>query len=815
MFLPEIRLPGRLALFLVVTLALSGCESAEERAARFFASGMELLAAGDTDRALVEFRNVFKSDPLHREARLTYANVVRDRGDAGEAYSQYLRLVEQYPDDIEARTALAEIAIDASDWNEVRRHADAGLKVAPDDPKLAIVKAMLDYRAAILAEDKLAAKAPVALARARLAEDPGNLIARRILVDYAMASGDGAAGLAAVQEAISTHPERIEFYMMQLRLLAEADDSAATGAALEAMVRQFPGNAEFRTLMASWFLSERDLAGAEAFLRRVAEAQGAGLNEKLAVAELLRHTQGPGAARTELDRLIATEPETATFRALRAAIDFDEGRRTQAIGEISRLIAEDATDEDGKDEATLNLKVTLAQMLIAENDAAGARGQVAEVLAVDSGHAEALKLHAGWLIEEDRPAEAIVALRTALASAPRDAMLLTMMAEAHEREGAHQLAGERYAMAVEVSGRGVSESLRYANFLVNENRIDAASAVLEDAVAVSKQNIELLAAMADLRLRQRDWKRVTRIVWQLRSLGTEPAIVAAWEIELQNLLAQGRFDETLSLIGDSAGPQNAAALRAGQIEVHLRAGRVDEARILADAGLAETPDDPVLRYLSAGLRLQAGELAEAEALYRGLLAEAPAADRPLAALVALLQGTGRDAEAAAVIDAALEAAPDAQVARILKAGSLEATGDIEGAIAVYEAFYADDSGNLIVANNLASLLSSHRSDPESLERAFTIARRLAASEVPAFQDTYGWIEYRRGNYDEALVRLEPAAAGLPDDPLVQYHLGMVYRALGRTAQARDTLGRAVELSGDRPLPQFIEARQVLEQVGGG
>jgi cellulose synthase operon protein C len=283
------------------------------------------------------------------------------------------------------------------------------------------------------------------------------------------------------------------------------------------------------------------------------------------VAELLRHTQGPGAARTELDRLIATEPETATFRALRAAIDFDEGRRTQAIGEISRLIAEDATDEDGKDEATLNLKVTLAQMLIAENDAAGARGQVAEVLAVDSGHAEALKLHAGWLIEEDRPAEAIVALRTALASAPRDAMLLTMMAEAHEREGAHQLAGERYAMAVEVSGRGVSESLRYANFLVNENRIDAASAVLEDAVAVSKQSIELLAAMADLRLRQRDWNRVTRIVWQLRSLGTEPAIVAAWEIELQNLLAQGRFDETLALIGDSAGPQNAAALRLGRL----------------------------------------------------------------------------------------------------------------------------------------------------------------------------------------------------------------------------------------------------------
>jgi hypothetical protein len=68
----------------------------------------------------------------------------------------------------------------------------------------------------------------------------------------------------------------------------------------------------------------------------VAEAQGAGLNEKLAVAELLRHTQGPGAARTELDRLIATEPETATFRALRAAI-LEHRARTTPPGVAARF----------------------------------------------------------------------------------------------------------------------------------------------------------------------------------------------------------------------------------------------------------------------------------------------------------------------------------------------------------------------------------------------------------------------------------------------------------------------------------------------
>ena len=77
---------------------LSFCDTAEERADGHFQSGLELLEEGDVDRALVEFRNVFKLDGTHREARLRYAEVERARGNIRQAYGQYLRLVEQYPD---------------------------------------------------------------------------------------------------------------------------------------------------------------------------------------------------------------------------------------------------------------------------------------------------------------------------------------------------------------------------------------------------------------------------------------------------------------------------------------------------------------------------------------------------------------------------------------------------------------------------------------------------------------------------------------------------------------------------------------------
>ena len=103
-----------------------------------------------------------------------------------------------------------------------------------------------------------------------------------------------------------------------------------------------------------------------------------------------------------------------------------------------------------------------------------------------------------------------------------------------------------------------------------------------------------------------------------------------------------------------------------------------------------------------------------------------------------------------------------------------------------------------------------RDDEESLARAADVARRLADAEVPAFQDTYGWISYHREEFEEALTYLEPAAEGLPDNPVVLYHLGMTYAALDRSEEARETLQRAVDAAEGQSLPQIDRARETLE-----
>ena len=78
---------------------------------------LALLAEGDTARAALEFRNVFRLDEAHAAARLAYAGLLRDRGETGEALSQLLRLVEQDPKNLEGQRTLAALALEAGDFD--------------------------------------------------------------------------------------------------------------------------------------------------------------------------------------------------------------------------------------------------------------------------------------------------------------------------------------------------------------------------------------------------------------------------------------------------------------------------------------------------------------------------------------------------------------------------------------------------------------------------------------------------------------------------------------------------------------------------
>ncbi len=800
-----------LAAMLAATLTLSACQSSEEKAESYYQSGLELLAKGDEDRALVEFRNVFKYNGFHKEARKTYADLMVKRGNLAEAYSQYLRLIEQYPDTPDVRMTLAELAMGQGNWDEVERHGRAAIALAPEDPRAQALRIALDYRIAVLAKNTAQAAALSDEAQKLVAVLPENLVLRRVLIDYKLGNGAPDSAHADVDAAIALQPDSLEFQTQKLRLLSQLKDNAGVGAQLEKMVGLFPDNEMIQKSLIDWYLSSRNFDGAEAFLRKQAGDVTADPKKHLVVVQLLNTAKGPAAGRAELLSLAEANkgaPQADVYNSVLASLDFQDGKKDQAIAAMQDIVAK-AQDSD----QTRDIKIILARMLDATGKHDSAVTLIAGVLDADPANIDALKLRATWAIAEDRTGDAILDLRNAQGQAPRDPQIMTLLASAFERDGSPDLAGEQLAKAVEASGSAADETLRYSDFLRAQGRSQIAESILTDARRVSPGNVAILNDLAAIYLEGQRWPQVQEIVSTLKQIATPDSQKLAQHLDAALLLGQNQVDDGLALLEQQAKDRGGDAQSVALVVItQLRAGKVAEARRFLDDALKKTPDDETVQLMSANVDALLGKTDEAEATYRRLIAKAPTWEMPVRMLYSLMVSLNRSEDAGKVLDAGLAALPDNGTLLWIKAGTLEKAGDVDGTIAIYEKLYDADTGNIVAANNLASMITAHRDDAASLDRAANIARRLRNSDVPAFQDTYGWIEYRRGNVEEALPYLETAAKALSNDALVQFHLGMAYAGLNRKDLAIVQLDLAQKLDKGRNPTQMAEAAAKIKEL---
>jgi len=313
--------------------------------------------------------------------------------------------------------------------------------------------------------------------------------------------------------------------------------------------------------------------------------------------------------------------------------------------------------------------------------------------------------------------------------------------------------------------------------------------------------------LAEMKLSRQDWQGAEEIATRLKSMGDTSGL--GERLQGAVLFGQQKFDESIEMLKSASG-SSPGAPRAVQALVlaYVKAGKIDEAEKFTQSVLDANPNNVEAIVIMGSLKTMKNQPAEAEVLFKKAIDVGPTTAAGYAALARLYATQSMQAEAEAVLRSGHEKLPGDAGLGLGLAGMLESRQDIEGAIAIYEKQLAATPNALVIANNLASLLADYRSDADSLERAQTVARVLEAVDVPQFQDTLGWIAYRRGEYRNAASRLEQAAAKLPKNALVRYHLGMTYAALKRPEDARKEFAEATaNASNDKALLDKIAAAQ--------
>lgn len=124
----------------------------------------------------------------------------------------------------------------------------------------------------------------------------------------------------------------------------------------------------------------------------------------------------------------------------------------------------------------------------------------------------------------------------------------------------------------------------------------------------------------------------------------------------------------------------------------------------------------------------------------------------------------------------------------------EQLGRFDEAVETFETIIANSPNHAPSLNYLGYMLADRN---ERLEYAYDLLKRAIdiSPDNPAYLDSYGWVLYRLGRYQEALVQLERAVA-LDSDPVMFDHLGDVYQALDKTEQARQAWERSLKLDPD-------------------
>jgi len=125
-----------------------------------------------------------------------------------------------------------------------------------------------------------------------------------------------------------------------------------------------------------------------------------------------------------------------------------------------------------------------------------------------------------------------------------------------------------------------------------------------------------------------------------------------------------------------------------------------------------------------------------------------------------------------------------------------------------------DSESNVIKNNFAYHLANTKNPhPQDLELAIKYIN-IAVKRSPNqyhYYDTRGWVLFKQGKFQEALVDLEKAIALSPTQSVVMEHLGDVYFKLNQIDKAVECWKKAVKLgSFSEKIQQKIESKKYID-----
>jgi tetratricopeptide (TPR) repeat protein len=523
-----------------------------------------------------------------------------------------------------------------------------------------------------------------------------------------------------------------------------------------------------------------------------------------------------------VDQAVKADPTNARALALQGNLLKGDKQPEQAVNSLKKAsdLAGPRSDERGfyamllaelghQDEAIAVLKEAtqaapdylpnwrlLARIALAAGNIDEAAADLAKVLAKCPLDIEAGLLQSQLWLHRDEPAKAVKHLETLTETFPFRSQLELNLGKACLAASDFRKAADLLdRVLAKVPGAIEAVQLRAGLYLKDGQPGEAIRLVepLLAAMPTNRSTQDLLVAA------YRSANRLDEAVAILRrQCEASPEDVAPRFKLGEVLISQGKaaeartvFEQVLMLSPDHLGA--VAQLAA----LDQQEGKVNEAMARIDAYISTHPESPQAHFLKANLWFSRKDYQAAETSATKAIELKPDDTAAYGLLVRIQIIDGRLEAAVERLKQLLKASP-ANLSAFMYLGSLlRELGRIDEARSCFEEMLKIDPNFASAYNDLACIDAG---TPGKLDQARENARKARAlrPDDPGISDTYGWIEWLRGDFRQALPFLYEAANRLPGNATVQYHLAMARYMMHQVPEATAAFEKALAIPSGFP-----------------
>jgi tetratricopeptide (TPR) repeat protein len=577
--------------------------------------------------------------------------------------------------------------------------------------------------------------------------------------------------IQAAEEQFQKFPKKndVSFYLAVANLSFNGGDLSTARNALRQALAADPKSSRAHMALGDLYLFHKDKKQAGEEFKKAAELAPVRSIERLKYAAFTSD-----AGQLDETRRIATEmtkqaPDYLPGWSLLAELALKDKKYDEALAMLENVFTRDADNVDGRR--------TQSNVLLAKGDAKKA---VAVMEQLDKTHPDVPLLKyqlAQAYVRDHNMSQATLALDQAVSISPNYEDAVLLLGQINVATGHGEKVIEPLNRLLQRKPELKSAALMLAAAYGSRDRLDDAIAVLENQAKLAPNDPQLQIALG---LTCTQAKRYDE--------------------------ARQAFEKAAELAPGNLWPVDQL------VDLDLLDKRFDAARQRIRRQFEKTPDSPAAHYFEGKILAAEGKWEAAQVELHKTIELDPNLVAAYDLLVQSYLATNKVPQAISELQAQLAKAPGNAQLLLTLALLYERTENFPQARDAYEKLLAISPNYVPALNNLAFLDAEHLND---LDKALELARKARdlQPQDPAIVDTFGWVLYKRGDYQQALPILQESAQKAADKPEIQFHLGMTAYMMGQTDLARDALKKAATATKD--FPGKDESKHRLALLDGG